>query len=278
MQTINCNGKLIDLSSPKIMGILNITDDSFYDGGKFNTTSKAISHVRQMLVEGADIIDIGAQSTRPRATQLSDKEEIIKLSNLIPILKNEFPNIIISIDTFYGNTAKFALDSGADIINDISGGDFDPSIWDVAADYKCPYILMHHQGTPTTMQINPSYNNLLEDVWDYFIQKIGNLKDKGIHDIIIDVGYGFGKTIDHNYTLMSNCDLFLKLNLPLLTGISRKSMVYKLFNGNASDALNGTTAINMFALIKGSKILRVHDVKAAKELVIIYNKLTNSSI
>lgn len=274
VKTINFNGKIVDISSPIVMGILNITDDSFYDGGKYRNINEALKQIEVMLHEGADIIDIGAQSTRPRAIQLSVDEEISRLQQIIPIAKKEFPNAILSIDTFYGAVADKVLSMGADMINDISGGDFDPTIFDIIAKYKCPYVLMHHKGTPTDMQINPQYQDVTLEVTDYFIHKIGELHQKGVYEIILDLGYGFGKTLEHNYTLLKNSSVFSKFNLPILTGISRKSMVYKLFNTNSKEALNGTTALHMFALLNGSKILRVHDVKEAKEVITLYNQLS----
>ena len=274
VKTINFNGKIVDISTPIVMGILNITDDSFYDGGKYRNINEALKQIKVMLREGADIIDIGAQSTRPRAIQLSVDEEISRLQQIIPIAKKEFPNAILSIDTFYGAVADKALSMGADMINDISGGDFDPTIFDIVAKYKCPYVLMHHKGTPSDMQINPQYQDVTLEVTDYFIQKIGELHQKGVYDIILDLGYGFGKTLEHNYTLLKNSAIFSKFNMPILTGISRKSMVYKLFNTNSKEALNGTTALHMFALMNGSKILRVHDVKEAKEVITLYNQLS----
>lgn len=249
------------------MGILNLTTDSFFDGGKYINEKQIISKCKSMLDEGATIIDIGAQSSRPGATQISAKDELKKLLPIIKLLKNNFPSIIISIDTFWAKTAHETIEAGADIINDISAGEMDKNMFKVIAKHNAPYIIMHMQGTPQNMQKNPTYNNIVNEVVDYFDNKIKELKTLNISTIIIDPGFGFGKTVEHNYQLLNNLDAFKKFNLPLLVGASRKSMIYNLLDTNSEKALNGTSVINTIALQNGANILRVHDVKEAKECI-----------
>ena len=274
MKSINCKGKLIDLSSPKVMGILNITPDSFFDGGKFNNQSSIISHVEKMLSEGATFIDIGAYSSRPGAKHISEEEELYRLLPVVELLLNEFPQILISVDTFRSNVAKQCIQKGACIVNDISAGNMDPKMFETVAKLQVPYILMHMQGTPQNMQANPTYTNILKDILYYFSQKIEELRTLGVNDIIADVGFGFGKTLEHNYALLSNLALFKNLEVPLLVGLSRKSMLYKPLNNTSASALNATTTANTIALLNGASILRVHDVKEAVEAVKIV-ELTN---
>jgi dihydropteroate synthase len=274
MKSINCKGKLIDLSSPKVMGILNITPDSFFDGGKFNNQSSIISHVEKMLSEGATFIDIGAYSSRPGAKHISEEEELYRLLPVVELLLNEFPQILISVDTFRSNVAKQCIQKGACIVNDISAGNMDPKMFETVAKLQVPYILMHMQGTPQNMQANPTYTNILKDILYYFSQKIEELRTLGVNDIIADVGFGFGKTLEHNYALLSNLALFKNLEIPLLVGLSRKSMLYKPLNNTSNEALNATTTANTIALLNGASILRVHDVKEAVEAVKIV-ELTN---
>jgi len=263
----NSNSSIFSTKNAIVMGILNLTSDSFFDGGKYLCEKQIIKRCRTMLDEGASIIDIGAQSSRPGATQVSSKDELKKLLPIIKLLKNNFPSIIISIDTFWAETAHETILAGADIINDISAGEMDKNMFKVIAKHNAPYIIMHMQGTPQNMQKNPTYNNIVNEVVDYFDNKIKELKTLNISTIIIDPGFGFGKTLEHNYQLLNNLDAFKKFNLPLLVGASRKSMIYNLLDTNSEKALNGTSAINTIALQNGANILRVHDVKEAKECI-----------
>jgi dihydropteroate synthase len=263
----NSNSSIFSTKNAIVMGILNLTTDSFFDGGKYINEKQIISKCKSMLDEGATIIDIGAQSSRPGATQISAKDELKKLLPIIKLLKNNFPSIIISIDTFWAKTAHETIEAGADIINDISAGEMDKNMFKVIAKHNAPYIIMHMQGTPQNMQKNPTYNNIVNEVVDYFDNKIKELKTLNISTIIIDPGFGFGKTVEHNYQLLNNLDAFKKFNLPLLVGASRKSMIYNLLDTNSEKALNGTSVINTIALQNGANILRVHDVKEAKECI-----------
>ncbi|MDP1746400.1 MAG: dihydropteroate synthase [Bacteroidota bacterium] len=256
-------------SPPLIMGILNVTPDSFFDGGKFTSEIQWLEHTQQMIDEGADIIDIGAYSTRPGATNVSEKEEMERLVNVIKSVRKQFPELLISADTFRASIAIKAIESGANIINDISGGTMDDMMFSTIAKLKVPYILMHIQGTPKTMQQNPHYENVTEDVFAFFTSKLKELKELGVSKVILDPGFGFGKTLKHNYQLLENLEKFNSIGSPVLVGFSRKSMVCKLLNINPEDALNGTSVLNTIALEKGAKILRVHDVKEAKEAVMI---------
>jgi dihydropteroate synthase len=249
------------------MGILNITDDSFFDGGKYINDEQIILRCKTMLDEGATIIDIGAQSSRPGATQISSEDELIKLLPIIKLLKNRFENITISIDTFWSNTAKQSVLAGADIINDISAGEMDGNMFNTIGNLQIPYIIMHMQGTPLTMQKNPVYENVTQEVITYFEEKIKLLKTKGVSQIIIDPGFGFGKTLEHNYQLLNNLEKLKKLNCPILVGLSRKSMIHKLLDTTPQNALNGTTITNTIALQNGANILRVHDVNKAIECI-----------
>lgn len=265
--SLNCKGRLIDLSSPKIMGILNVTPDSFFDGGKYQSEKAIFKQVEQMLQEGADFIDVGGMSTRPGAKMISEKEELKRVIPVISLLNKKFPGALISVDTFRAKVAREAVNNGAVIVNDISGGNFDKKLIPTVAEMKVPYILMHLQGTPQTMQKNPHFKNVVTEVMDFFVEKIDKCKQAGIKDIIIDVGFGFGKNLEHNYTLLKNLDYFKILNLPILVGISRKSMICKVLKVNSENALNGTTVLHTIALLKGAKILRVHDVKEAREAI-----------
>lgn len=265
--TINCNGKLIDVSSPKIMGILNHTPDSFFDGGKYKTEKEMLLRTEKMLLEGADFIDVGAYSSRPSAAFVTEEQEIERLVFVLEILAKHFPEIPISIDTFRSEVARISLENGAAIINDISAFSLDEKMLDVVAHYKVPYIMMHMRGTPQTMQQFIDYDNLTKDVFYYFSEKIALAKAKGVNDLIVDVGFGFSKTLEQNYELLHNLDFFQQFGLPLLVGVSRKSMIYKALDITPTEALNGTTVIHTIALQKGANILRVHDVKEAKETV-----------
>ena len=273
--TINCKGELIDLSSPKVMGILNITPDSFFDGGKYKSDADFLNQTEKMLSEGATFIDVGAYSSRPNAVFVSEKEEIKRLTPIVALLVKQFPEIILSIDTFRAEVAKAAIDSGAAIINDISAGLLDDKMLQVIADEKVPYIMMHMRGTPQTMTTLTDYEDIVKEMIFYFSERIAAARSLGINDIIIDPGFGFAKTIEQNYEVMQKLELFQMLELPLLSAISRKSMIYKVLNTNAQEALNGTTFLNTISLMKGAKILRVHDVKEAVECVTLFDKLKN---
>ncbi len=272
-RTLNCGGILLSLGRPLVMGILNLTFDSFYDGGKHKSTDDVFTHVSQMLEEGADIIDIGAVSTKPGAKEITTVEEKNKLIPILKVIKKEYPNAIISIDTYRSEVAKAAVDCGAHIINDISAGSFDKEMFKTISELQVPYIIMHIQGTPMNMQKNPVYNNVVKEVVYYLSKKVEELKRLGVNDIIIDPGFGFGKTVEHNYELLNNLEYFKIFELPLLVGFSRKSMINKVLNTTPSDALNGTTVLNTIALMKGANILRVHDVKEAVETIKIVEKL-----
>ena len=250
-----------------VMGILNITKDSFYDGGRYINNQKIIARCKSMLEEGASIIDIGAQSSRPGAIQVSSRKELEKLIPTIKLLKNTFKDITISVDTFWSNTAKECIRSGANIINDISAGEKDKNMFSTITELNVPYIIMHMQGTPQNMQKEPSYNNITKEIITYFKNKINQLHKAGFYKIIIDPGFGFGKTIEHNYKLLNNLQKFKSLETPILIGTSRKSMIYNLLNVTPQDALNGTSITNTIALQNGANILRVHDVKEAMECI-----------
>lgn len=271
--TINCKGELIDLSSPKVMGILNITPDSFFDGGKYKSDADFLNQTEKMLSEGASFIDVGAYSSRPNAVFVSEEEEIKRLTPIVALLEKKFPEIILSIDTFRAEVAKAAIDNGAAIINDISAGLLDDKMLQVIADEKVPYIMMHMRGTPQTMTTLTEYEDIVKEMIFYFSERIAAARSLGINDIIIDPGFGFAKTIEQNYEVMQKLELFQMLDLPLLSAISRKSMIYKVLDTNAQEALNGTTFLNTISLMKGAKILRVHDVKEAVECVTLFEKL-----
>ena len=277
--TINCNGELIDLSEPKVMGILNITPDSFYDGGKFSSLDKIINQVTEMIENGCDIIDVGAYSSRPGAKEVSVDEEIKRLSPVLEKIREEYPDMIISVDTFRSEVARKVVNEfNVDIINDISAGDLDERMFDTIAELKVPYIIMHMKGTPDNMQENPRYENVVKEVMYYFSEKVEKLKLMGVNDIIIDPGFGFGKTIEHNYQLLKHLDDFKIFELPLLVGVSRKSMIYKFLEVSPEMALNGTTIVHTLALLGGADILRVHDVKEAKEAIQLTNKFLEAKI
>jgi dihydropteroate synthase len=273
--TIDCNSKLLDLSTPAIMGILNLTDDSFYDGGQHNSIKKALLQTEKMLEDGAKIIDIGAYSSRPKAKHISLDDEWQRLEKTLQIINKEFPKAILSVDTFRSEIARRSVDNGADIINDISAGNLDLEMFDIVTDLNVPYIMMHMQGTPQTMQDNPHYDCIEKEVANYFLNKVKTLQQKGLSKIIIDPGFGFGKTLEHNYQLLNNLEELHTLELPLLVGISRKSIVYKVLETDAKNSLNGTTAIHALCLSKGASILRVHDVKEAVECVKLINFAKN---
>ena len=271
---INCRGQLLSLSTPAVMGIINVTEDSFYEGNRMHELHQVLEKAGQHLEEGAAILDLGAQSTRPGAALVGPDEEVHRLVPAIHAILNRYPKAIISIDTWYAAVAEKAIHAGAAIINDISAGDMDAGMIPVAGKLQVPYIAMHMQGKPATMQKNPQYENVVAEVLDYLVQKLAQCRAAGIKDFIADPGFGFGKTIDHNYALLKSLHLFCDiLGVPLLTGISRKSMIYKLLNITPVEALNGTTVLNTIALQQGAHILRVHDVKAAVEAVKLTEKM-----
>ena len=273
-KTINCKGNLLELSKPKIAGILNVTPDSFYDGGKYANIDIVKNRVGEMIAEGADIIDVGAFSSRPNAKHISVKEELKRLIPVLEMMQKYFPKLIISVDTFRSEIAKIAInDFGVAIINDISAGNMDAKMLETVADLNVPYIMMHMQGTPQNMQNTPKYNDLIKELLLFFAKKVNIAKQIGINDIIIDPGFGFGKTIEHNYQLLNELNKFNILELPILVGISRKSMIYKVFNSEPKDVLPATLALSMVALQKGASILRVHDVKETVQVVDVFNKL-----
>nr|WP_314864398.1 dihydropteroate synthase [uncultured Flavobacterium sp.] len=271
--TINCKGQLIDLSKPKVMGILNLTPNSFFDGGKYKNETEIIAQVQKMLSEGATFIDIGAYSSKPNAEFVSVEEEMARIVPIVDLLAQQFPGILISIDTFRSQVAEACIQKGAALINDISAGKLDDEMLGVVAKYNVPYIMMHMRGTPQTMSTLTQYEDVVKEVLLYFSERIAVARSLGINDLIVDPGFGFAKTIEQNYELLQKMELFQQLKLPVLVGISRKSMIYKKLNNNASESLNGTTTLNTISLLKGAKILRVHDVKEAVECVTLFNAM-----
>ena len=271
--TLNCNGQLIDLSEPIIMGVLNVTPDSFFDGGKYKNGEALLQQVGKMISAGAMIIDVGGMSSRPGAEIINVSEELSRVIPIIKQIKEHFPTIIISIDTVRSEVARQSVAAGASIINDISAGSIDDQMFETVAELNVPYILMHMQGKPENMQQHPDYQDVTKNVLDFFIEKIGELRELGVKDIILDPGFGFGKTIQHNYQLLQNFAIFKILDLSLLAGISRKSMIYKVLGSTPEEALNGTTVLNTLALERGAKILRVHDVKEAEETITLWKQL-----
>lgn len=275
--TINAGGKLIDLSTPKVMGIINITPDSFYAGSRKTDVAEVLVQAKKMLTEGAVFLDLGAYSSRPGAADISIQEETDRLLPAVEAVVSNYPDAVISVDTFRAGVAEAAVSAGAHIINDISGGELDKNMFATVARLQVPYILMHMKGNPQTMQQLAVYEDVFAEVFDYFVQKIHRLKQLGVNDIILDPGFGFAKEREHSYALMNRMQEFNQLQLPILAGISRKKMIYGLLGITAEQALNGTTALNTAALMKGAGILRVHDVKEAVEAVKIYNAITFSS-
>lgn len=274
--TINVNGQLMEFSHTQVMGILNVTPDSFYAHSRKQTETEILARAHQIVDEGASIIDLGAYSSRPNALDVSESEEMQRLRNALQIIRRELPDAILSIDTFRADVARMCVEEyGAAIINDISAGQMDNRMFPTIAQLGVPYIIMHMQGTPQNMQDSPHYDNLLKEVFYYFSEKVQRLRDLGVKDIILDPGFGFGKTIEHNYQLMNHLEEFNVFQLPLLVGISRKSMIYKLLGTTPEEALNGTTVLNTIALQKGAHLLRVHDVKAAVETVTLTEKMKN---
>ncbi len=274
--TLNSKGKLIDLSKPMVMAILNITPDSFYSGSRINTIDEALKRSASFIQEGAKMIDIGAYSSRPGAAQVSEATELERLIPVVEAITKKFPEAIISVDTFRAKVAEAAIFSGAHLINDISAGNLDQDMFDTVAKLQVPYIMMHMKGTPQNMQDNPSYENISNEVLIYFIKKIAQLRKMGVHDLLIDPGFGFAKTLDHNYKLLQEMEGLTTLGLPILVGLSRKSMITKVLDIENEAALNGTTVLNTIALQKGACILRVHDVKAAMECIYLSEKVKNA--
>ena len=272
--TINVGGKLMDLSEPQVMGILNITPDSFYSESRKNTEEEIAGRVNAILAEGGSIIDVGAYSSRPGADNISAEEEKDRLRGALQILRRTAPEAVVSVDTFRADVARMCVEEyGVQIINDISGGQLDPQMFETVAALGVPYVLMHMKGNPQTMQQEPHYDDLLTEMLQYFGSKVQQLHELGVKDIILDPGFGFAKTMDHNYELMNRLQDLSVLELPLLVGVSRKSMIYKLLDSTPEGALNGTSVLNTLALLKGASILRVHDVKAAVEVVQIVKKM-----
>lgn len=272
-RTLNCRGRLLAMEKPVIMGILNVTPDSFFDGGRYLSGSTALSRVEQMLSEGAAIIDAGGMSSRPGASIIEEEEEKRRVLPVIEAIVQNFPEVILSVDTVRASVARAAVEAGARLINDISAGRLDKAMYETVAALGVPYILMHMQGRPETMQKNPVYEDVVQDILDFFIREVGVLRRLGVKDIILDPGFGFGKTIAHNYQLLKNLHVFNMMDLPVMAGISRKGMIYKLLGSTPEDALNGTTALHMIALQQGASILRVHDVKQAAEVIKCWQQL-----
>jgi len=275
-KTLNTGGRLIDLSQPKVMGILNVTPDSFYDGNKFNGERAILIQVEKMMSEGADFIDVGGYSTRPGAKEISAEEEQSRVLPAIESIVKNFPEAIISIDTFRSDIVKRAVGAGATIVNDVSGGELDQKMFSTVASLGVPYILMHMRGTPQTMTEQTNYDNLIKEIIDFFHLKIFQLQNLGVKDIIIDPGLGFAKTVEQNFELLNRLEQFQILSKPILVGLSRKSMIWKTLKSDAEHALNGTTALNTIALMKAASILRVHDVREAKETILLLNKMSRN--
>lgn len=277
MKTINCKGTLIDFQQAKVMGILNVTPDSFFDGGKYKSEKDLLQQTEKMLSEGATFIDVGGYSSRPGAIHITEEEELSRVLPVISLLIKNFPDILLSIDTFRSKIAQKSIEHGAAIINDISAGQMDENMFDTIAKLQVPYILMHMNGTPQNMQRDPQYTNVTLELISYFADLQFQLKAKKINDLIIDVGFGFGKTNAHNFELLNNLKLFQELDVPVLAGLSRKSMLYKILDITPQEALNSTTVANTIALMNGASILRVHDVKEAAEAIAIFNETEKSS-
>jgi len=272
-RTLNVRGRLVDLAVPRVMGILNITPDSFYKDSRISTVDDALRKAEAFMNDGAAFIDLGAYSSRPGAAEVSTDEELKRLIPIVEAITKKLPEALLSIDTFRAKVALESVTAGAHLVNDISGGGMDNQMFKTIADLQVPYVIMHMKGSPETMQQEASYQNLVLEVIDYFAAKIAALKKLGVHDVIIDPGFGFAKTLDHNYELMSRLQDLQLFGLPFLAGVSRKSMIYKQLGISAGEALNGTTVLNTIALLKGASILRVHDVKAASECIALIEKL-----
>ena len=276
--TIRIRGKIIELSDPGIMGVLNVTPDSFYDGGRYTSEQLIIERVRQMITEGADFIDIGAFSSRPGADFVSENDEVKRLKPALDAIRKHFPDSILSVDTFRSGIAKFAVENfNVDMVNDIFAGNADDNMYQTVADLGVPYIIMHMKGTPQNMQKNPSYKNVTKEIFMFFSEKLSRIRNAGVNDIIIDPGFGFGKTIEHNYTILKQLNAFKIFELPVMVGLSRKSFIYKVLKTVPEESLNGTTVLNTIALVNGASILRVHDVKEAKEAIKITQMYLNAT-
>ncbi len=271
--TLNCNGQLLSLHQPIVMGIINATPDSFYEGSRISGVDEALHRAEQQLEEGATILDIGGMSSRPGAQVITVEEELSRIVPIISSIKKKFPEAIISVDTVHAEVARAGVMEGAGLINDISAGRIDAGLYNGVAELGVPYVLMHMQGRPENMQLAPSYDNILEEVLNFLTLEVGKLRQLGVKDIIIDPGFGFGKTIEDNYRILKSLHVFQVLGLPILSGLSRKSMIYKLLEIEAGEALNGTSALHMVALQQGSSILRTHDVKAANEVIKLWSQL-----
>lgn len=272
MKTINCLGNLIDLETPRVMGVLNLTPDSFYDGGKYKSEKQILGQVEKMLVEGATFIDLGAYSSRPGAPHVSLEEERARLLPTLKLILKEFDKVLVSVDTFRSEIARESIEEGAALINDISAGHLDPEMFSTMAQLQVPYIIMHMKGTPQNMKSQTHYDNLMKEIIYYFSERVFELRKLGVNDIIIDPGYGFSKSLDQNYQLLGKSELLCNLELPVLTGVSRKSMLYKLLDTGPEEALAATVAAQVIALLKGTSILRVHDVREAMQAILIVEK------
>lgn len=271
--SINCNGKLVDLNTPKVMGVLNITPDSFYDGGRYKDAKSVLNQTEKLISEGATFLDIGAYSSRPGADFISENEELKRIVPVVELIQKNNPDVLISIDSFRAKVIRECVSAGAVISNDISAGKLDPDMIKTVGELGVPYIMMHMRGTPQTMKNHITYQHLINEIYAYFSKQIELARQHNITDIIIDPGFGFAKTLAQNYELLKQMEFFKNLNCPILTGVSRKSMIYKVLGCTANDALNGTTALNMVALMNGACILRVHDVKEAVECIKLFNQL-----
>lgn len=272
--TLSCRGRLLDLAQPLVMGILNVTTDSFYKDSRFTETEALLRQAEKMLTEGAAILDIGGASSRPGAVEVSAAEELVRVTNALEAIRSRFPDALLSVDTWRADVAQAAVEAGASMVNDISAGRLDPGMYQTLANLQVPYILMHMKGTPAHMQDQPVYTDVVTEILDYFIAEIQQLRSLGIKDIVLDPGFGFGKTIAHNYVLLKNMHVFSQVTgLPTLAGISRKSMIYKYLGIQPEQALNGTTALHMIALQQGARILRVHDVREAVEVIRLWEAL-----
>ncbi len=272
-QTINCRGRLLDLSSPIVMGILNLTPDSFFDGGRYTTESAMLHQVEKMLEEGAAILDLGGMSSKPGAELIAEEAELRRVLPAVEAITRRFPEAVLSVDTFRSAVARDCVAAGASIVNDIYAGRFDEKMFETVATLGTPYIMMHMQGDPSNMQKAPAYSDVVKEVLQFFIEKLGRLRELGVKDIVLDPGFGFGKTIEHNYMLLQHLHIFRMTELPILVGISRKSMICRVLGVPPSQALNGTSALHMVALQQGARILRVHDVKEALEVVQLWKQL-----
>ena len=272
--SLNLDGKIMNLSTPRVMGIINATPDSFYGGSRVSEPALALEKAREMINQGADILDVGAVSSRPGSQEISETEELERLSPVLEAIREDFPDFPVSVDTWRAGVARTVRERfGIQLINDISAGSFDPDMFPTMAKLEIPYIIMHMQGSPANMQDDPAYENLVDDLLQFFAERVYKLRKLGLNDIVIDPGFGFGKTLEQNYKLLGQLDSFRILELPLMAGISRKSMIYKLLESEPDDALNGTTAAHMALLLKGANLLRVHDVQAAVETVKIFQQI-----